>query len=134
MTQDPIADPVPPDSEGAREIGFHIPQRYNASEILFQNLTNGNEHRTAVITPQRRRTYGELCEDAARFGNVLLGLGACRGDRILMLLDDTEVYPAAFFGAVRVGLVPLLINTLTTSDLLQFYLEDFRRYHRGRGS
>ena len=47
-----------------------------------------------------------------------------RGDRILMFLDDTPAYPAAFFGAVRAGFVPLLINTLTPPDLLQFYLSD----------
>jgi len=47
-----------------------------------------------------------------------------RGDRILLFLDDTPAYPAAFFGAVRAGFVPLLINTLTPPDLLQFYLAD----------
>ena len=47
-----------------------------------------------------------------------------RGDRVLMFLDDTPAYPAAFFGAVRAGFVPLLINTLTPPDLLQFYLSD----------
>ena len=41
-----------------------------------------------------------------------------------MFLDDTPAYPAAFFGAVRAGFVPLLINTLTPPDLLQFYLAD----------
>ena len=41
-----------------------------------------------------------------------------------MFLDDTPAYPAAFFGAVRSGFVPLLINTLTPPDLLQFYLSD----------
>jgi benzoate-CoA ligase family protein len=51
-------------------------------------------------------------------------LGLQRGDRILMFLDDTPAYPAAFFGAVRAGFVPLLINTLTPPDLLQFYLCD----------
>jgi acyl-coenzyme A synthetase/AMP-(fatty) acid ligase len=38
---------------------------------------------------------------------------AARGDRVLMFLDDTPVYPAAFFGAAWAGLVPLLINLLT---------------------
>jgi acetyl-CoA synthetase len=47
-----------------------------------------------------------------------------RGDRVLMFLDDTPAYPAAFFGAVRAGFVPLLTNTLTPPDLLQFYLSD----------
>src|SRR5271155_3834058 len=41
-----------------------------------------------------------------------------------MFLDDTPAYPAAFFGAVRAGFVPLLIDTLTPPDLLQFYLAD----------
>src|SRR5262249_13779288 len=36
----------------------------------------------------------------------------------------TPAYPAAFFGAVRAGFVPLLINTLTPPDLLNFYLAD----------
>jgi acetyl-CoA synthetase len=47
-----------------------------------------------------------------------------RGERVLLFLDDTPAYPAAFFGAVRAGFVPLLINTLTPPDLLQFYLAD----------
>ena len=55
---------------------------------------------------------------------ALSSLGLKRGDRILMFLDDTPAYPAAFFGAVRAGFVPLLINTLTPPDLLQFYLSD----------
>src|SRR5258708_6741018 len=33
-------------------------------------------------------------------------------------------YPAAFFGALRAGLVPVLINTLTPADLINFYLKD----------
>ena len=33
-----IADSVPPDSPGTLEIGFAIPQQYNASRILFDNL------------------------------------------------------------------------------------------------
>ena len=41
-----------------------------------------------------------------------------------VFLDDTPAYPAAFFGAVRAGFVPVLLNTLTTPDLLQFYLND----------
>src|ERR1700720_2804909 len=120
----PIADPVPADSAGAREIGFFIPERYNASEILFANLKLGRGDRLAVTGPAGPRTYRELCADAARWGNTLLSLGLRRGDRGLIFLDDTPCYPAAFFGAVRAGFVPLLINLLTPPDLLNFYLKD----------
>jgi acetyl-CoA synthetase len=44
--------------------------------------------------------------------------------RVLMVLDDTPVYPAAFFGALKAGLVPVLINTLSPADLLGYYLRD----------
>jgi len=119
-----IADQVPADSAGAREIGFSIPITYNASRILFDNLERGNGDRLALTGPLGAVTYAELCAEASRWGHGLISLGLKRGDRVLMFLDDTPAYPAAFFGAVRAGLVPLLINTLTPPDLLQFYLSD----------
>ena len=119
-----IIDQVPADSPGAREIGFSIPQTYNASRILFDNLGKGRGDRPALTGPAGTRSYSELCAEAARWGHGFLSLGLKRGDRVLMFLDDTPAYPAAFFGAVRAGFVPLLINTLTPPDLLQFYLSD----------
>src|SRR6267154_655951 len=119
-----IADKVPADSPGALEIGFAIPQAYNASRILFDNLSSGRGERLALTGPGGTRSYAELCADASRWGHGFQSLGLQRGDRILMFCDDTPAYPAAFFGAVRSGFVPLLINTLTPPDLLQFYLSD----------
>jgi benzoate-CoA ligase family protein len=123
MTRE-IADGVPSDSPGAKEICFAIPERYNASRILFDNLANGRGDRLALTGPAGTRSYAELCAEAAQWGHGFQSLGLQRGDRILMFLDDTPAYPAAFFGAVRSGFVPLLINTLTPPDLLQFYLSD----------
>jgi benzoate-CoA ligase family protein len=119
-----IADAVPSDCPGAKEIGFAIPQAYNASRILFDNLAKGHGDRPALIGPVGNRSYAQLCADASRWGHGFVSLGLTRGDRVLMFLDDTPAYPAAFFGAVRAGFVPLLINTLTPPDLLQFYLSD----------
>ena len=119
-----IADSVPDDASGTSEIGFAVPARYNASRILFDNMAANRGDKLAVTGPSGQRTYAELCADASRWGQGLRNLGLQRGDRILMFLDDTPSYPAAFFGAVRAGLVPLLINTLTPPDLLQFYLAD----------
>ncbi len=124
MIEDRINDAVPPDGAAAREIQFSIAERYNASEILFQNIANGRGDRPALIGPAGERTYAQLCSDASRWGNAFLSFGLARGDRVLFCLDDTPVFPAAFFGAVRAGLVPLLTSLLSPPDLLQFYLAD----------
>ena len=62
MTRE-IADAVPPDSPGAREIGFAIPQTYNASRILFDNLAKGRGDRTGADRPGR---HAQLCRTLRR--------------------------------------------------------------------
>lgn len=124
MTASPLDDPVPRDLPIARDVGFELPERYNASEILFGNLEAGRGGRTAVRSPAGDASYAELCADACRAGNALRAMGLEPPGRVLMLLHDTAVYPAAIFGAIRAGLVPVLINTQSNADLLGYYLAD----------
>lgn len=123
-TSTPAADLVTDDLPCARQIAFTVPERYNASRILFHNLDEGRANKTAIYSPAGNATYGELCAAANRYAHALSSLGLARGDRVLMFLNDTATYPAAFFGAVRAGCVPILCNTLTPPDLLRFYIED----------
>ncbi len=124
MTENAIVDRVANDAEGAREIGFAVPGRYNASAILFDNLDAGRGGKVAVHSPAGSATYGELCATAGQVGNALKAAGLKPLSRVLMLLNDTPAYPAAFFGAVRAGFVPVLINTLSPNDLVGYFLGD----------
>jgi benzoate-CoA ligase family protein len=119
-----IVDRVPNNVPGAQEIGFSVPARYNASEILFHNLEAGRADKVAIYTAAGETSYGELCSQAARVGSALSSLGLAKGERILLFLNDTPDYPAVFFGAIRAGFVPMLINTFSKSDLIRFYLHD----------
>ncbi|WP_099864249.1 benzoate-CoA ligase family protein [Pararhizobium haloflavum] len=111
------------ETAGAAEIGFDKAAHSNASAILFDNLAR-NPDKLAVTGPAGERTYRALCAEAARWGNAFAAEGLKRGDRIAFFLDDTPAFVAAFFGAVRAGFVPVLLNTLTTPDLLNFFLAD----------
>ena len=117
-----IRDPVPDDAPGAQEIGFAIPQRYNASEILFAEPAHAD--RIALRGPAGTLRYRDLRALASRAGHALLSLGLGPSERVLLLLDDTPIHVAFVMGAIRAGLVPVLLNTLTPPDLLQFYLAD----------
>src|SRR5205814_9941478 len=57
---DRVTDPVPDEGPGAREIGFVVPQRYNASRLLYDNLATCPD-KVAVVCGDRRFTYRELC-------------------------------------------------------------------------
>jgi len=118
-----LADPVGDDAPGAREIGFVRNEHRNCSTILWDNMSR-NPDKPAVIGPGGTLTYAELVAEAARWGNAFIAAGLKRGDRIPFFLDDTPVYPAAFFGAVRAGFVPVLLNIQTKSDILNFFLQD----------
>jgi benzoate-CoA ligase family protein len=117
-----IVDPVG-DTAGDREIGFVKSEHPNASAILFDNLVR-NPEANAVTGPAGTFTFAELCALACRWGSAFTAQGLERGERIVFFLDDTPTFPAAFFGAVRAGFVPVLLNTLATPDLIQYYLAD----------
>ena len=127
----PIADPF---ANAAREIGFVMPERYNASALLFDNLERAEPRALIALLsgPLEHGSYAELCTAASRYGHALLACGLQRGDRVLLFLDDGPTYPASLFGAIRAGLVPVLVNTLTPNDLLNFYLQDSGAPHRHR--
>jgi hypothetical protein len=119
-----IADVVPHDAPGVREIGFRVPERYNASGILFDNLAAGRGEKSAIVCEGRSTTYRELCAMAAQVGQGLNAFGLLRGQRVLLLMHDTPQLGAAIFGAIRGGFVPVLVNTLSPPELVAYYLQD----------
>jgi benzoate-CoA ligase len=51
-------------------------------------------------------------------------LGVAREQRVLLVLGDTPAFPVAFFGAIRIGAVPVPINPLYKASDYRFFLED----------
>lgn len=97
-----------------------------ASYFIDRNLQNGRESNIAVICDDRSMTYGQIAEGVNRFGNVFKHLGVRMEDRVVLLLRDTEIYPQAFFGAVKIGAVPVCLNTLMRPKDYEYYLNDSR--------
>ncbi len=97
----------------------------NASTLLDSNLERGLGDEVAVITdPGERLTFGDLFRAACRVASNLASLGVGREDRVLLVLDDTPAFPAAFLGAMRIGAVPIPVNFLARADDFAYFLDD----------
>lgn len=69
-------------------------------------------------------TYAELADGVNRCGNVLIGLGIERGERVLMLVKDSAAFFYLFWGAIKAGIVPVPLNTLLRAHDYCFMIED----------
>ena len=120
---DRIEDPVSKQTPGALEIGFDRAAHSNCSAILWQNLIR-NPDKVAVKGPAGLLSYKKLIDLAAKWGNAFTSAGLQPGGRIAFLLDDTPTFIAAFYGAVRAGFVPVLLNIQTKPNELNYLLKD----------
>jgi 4-hydroxybenzoate-CoA ligase len=100
---------------------------YNAAvDFVDRNVAEGRGDKTAFVDPSRNLTYGELRDAAARIGPMLARLGIEPENRIALVLLDTIEFPVLFWGAIRAGIIPVLLNTRLTADQYRYLLEDSR--------
>jgi benzoate-CoA ligase family protein len=97
---------------------------YNASEVLDRNLEEGRGDKTAYVAPDATLSYDALRRQVNRAGHLLRELGVDREDRVLLILDDTTVFPIAFLGAIRIGAVPVPVSPLDKDDNFRHFVTD----------
>lgn len=103
------------------------PERFNAATFFVdRHLAEGRGARTVFRHAGRTVTYAELARDANRVGNALASLGVEIENRVLLVLNDTPAFAAAFWGAAKLGAVVVPINPLMTDEEYAFILADSR--------
>lgn len=87
-------------------IDIEVPERFNlTSYILESNLTQGRGNDIALLYEDEKYTFQQLCELTNRFGHVLQELGVGFQERVLLILQDSPDWVAAWFGAMKIGAV-----------------------------
>ena len=106
---------------------LQLPRDYNATvDFIDCHIEQGRGANTALIDSQGAYTYSELAERINRTGNALLNLGAGMETRILMCMLDTVDFVAMFWGAIKIGAIPIPVNTLLTTTDYDYMLRDSR--------
>jgi benzoate-CoA ligase family protein len=100
------------------------PDHYNSCAILDHNLEAGRADKVAIRWGEESVTYGELCARTHAFAEALREAGIHREERVLLVLDDSPAWPTAFFGAMRIGAVPVPVSFLDHPQNFAHYLRD----------
>src|ERR1700689_4561865 len=106
---------------------FPLPEEFNAaSYFVDRHIIEGRGEKVAIECEDRRVTYFELFESVNRVGHAIKKLGDRIEERVFLLLLDTPDFAASFFGAIKIGAVPVPVNTLLKPLDYEFLLNNSR--------
>ncbi len=111
-------------SEGAAR----LPETFNvATHFVDRHIDEGRGAKVAIECGDQRVTFQQLLERVNRAGNALRDrLGVRREERVALLLLDTPEFTIGFFGAIKIGAVPVPVNTLWKAADYQYVFNDSR--------
>jgi len=104
-----------------------IERNYNAAvDFIDRNVAEGRGNKAAFVNASHAISYAQLHDAVARVGPALARFGVERENRIAIIVHDSIEFPILFWGAIRAGIIPVLLNTLLTEDQYRFLFADSR--------
>lgn len=106
---------------------LEIPHRFNAAAYFIdRHIAEGRGLKTAVECGDEHVTYQQLLERVNRAGNALRQLGVRMEERVCLAIQDTPEFLYCFFGAIKIGAVPVPVNTHLKATEFEYLLNDCR--------
>jgi benzoate-CoA ligase family protein len=106
---------------------FQVPDRFNAASFFVdRHVAEGRGGEVAFFHEEGELTFAGLQELVNRAGNALRGLGVEQEHRVLCLLLDSPAFLATFWGAIKIGAVPIPTNTMMRAQDYLYFLNDSR--------
>jgi benzoate-CoA ligase len=98
-----------------------------ASYFVDRHANEGRENRIAMEYMDERVTYGQLLQRVNQLGNAMRrSLQIRREERVLLLLLDVPEFAYSFFGSIKIGAVPVPVNTLLKPHDYEYLFNDSR--------
>ena len=108
-------------------MNIQLPDLYNAATTFVdENIAAERGKRTAILYQDQKLTYQEVFEKVNQTGNALKDLGVEIENRVLVVLPDSPEFAFSFFGAIKIGAVPIPTNPWMTSKEYAYLLNDCR--------
>jgi benzoate-CoA ligase len=98
---------------------------YNFAADLFERNA-ARAGKTAYVDDHGTLTYGQLAEQSQRMAAALRAAGVRRDERVLLAMQDSNLWPVSFLGCLYAGVVPVAVNTLLTAGDYAYMLSHSR--------
>src|SRR5688500_5152000 len=106
---------------------IEVPDRFNAAtHFLDRHVREGRGARIAFRFEGRDVTYGAIALRANRLGHALLARDLQIEQRVLLALPDRPEFAESFWGAMKIGAVPVPVSDGLPAEELAFLLQDSR--------
>ena len=104
-----------------------LPVTYNAATTFVdENIKAGRGDKTAIYYVGEKINYQTVFERVNQTGNALRELGLEIEQRVLLVLPDCPEFAYAFFGAIKIGAVPIPVNPWMKAKDYEYLLHDSR--------
>jgi 4-hydroxybenzoate-CoA ligase len=104
-----------------------LPDFFNATDFFIdRNIRQGRGHKIAIYTELRNYTYNDVQKMVNKTANAMRDLGVRIEDKVMLLMLDIPQFYALFWGCIRIGAIPIPINTMLTPEDYEYYLNDSR--------
>jgi benzoate-CoA ligase family protein len=104
-----------------------LPDEFNAATYFIdRHVDEGRREKIAIECGETRVSFGQLYTRVNQLGNALRKLGVRIEERVLLLLLDTPDFAISFFAAIKIGAVPVPVNTLLKPHDYQYLLNNSR--------
>jgi benzoate-CoA ligase family protein len=100
------------------------PDALNIAEEFVARPAREHPQKLAILGVQRRATYSELEIEMNRVARALRDYGCQPGERVLLALPDSLEFIATFFGAAKIGALPVPVNSAARASDYRHYLSD----------
>nr|WP_239565208.1 benzoate-CoA ligase family protein [Brevibacillus fulvus] len=100
---------------------------YNAADrFVDEQVKNGLGSKIAIYYKDQTVTYQQLQERMNQVGNALKQLGIGMENRILLVCPDRPEFFASFLGSIKIGAVPIPVNTMMSPSDYEYFLNNSR--------
>ena len=93
-------------------------------KLMLARLAARYGDKAAIVCEEQKLSYSDLDEASNRVANALINMGITKGDRIVLLLNNSPEYVVTYFGIVKIGAIAVPLDPKYKVDELTALFAD----------